>query len=422
MLPKVRTLLVLMVGVTLGVGISLAHSVWASHESAGATPAHGQAAELALPWQDARRLAEVYEHIKTDYVDAQNDRKLVDNAIRGMMAGLDSHSAFLDASEYDEMRIATSGAYSGVGIEVAIEGTNVTVLTAIEGTPAAKAGIQSGDSVLAVDDVPVNTGRLDDAIGRMRGADGTKVKLKVQRADAAPVDYLLNRASVQVRSVKQSELGDGYGYVRISQFSDTTEADLKQALAKLKQENPKGLRGLVLDLRDNPGGVLEAAVGVSDAFLESGIIVSANGRTPDARFEMDAEPGDLINGAPIAVLVNSGSASASEIVAGALRDHHRAVIVGQTTYGKGSVQTVMPLADGHAIKLTTSRYYTPSGVSIQDRGITPDIALKKPESAADKDARNADVVTSAVLAKDVEVHAAFDALKQETSMRQSRAQ
>jgi carboxyl-terminal processing protease len=379
-----------------------------------------QAAENSLPWQDARRLAEVYERIKADYVDEQSDRKLIDNAIRGMMAGLDSHSAFLDASEYDEMRIATSGAYSGVGIEVAVDGTKVTVFTAIEGTPAATAGIQSGDIVLAVDDVPVNTGRLDDAIGRMRGADGTKVKLKVQRGDAAAVDYLLSRASVQVRSVNQAELGEGYGYVRISQFSDTTEADLKQALAKLKQENPQGLHGLVLDLRDNPGGVLEAAVAVSDAFLESGIIVSANGRTPDARFEMDAEPGDLINGAPIVVLVNGGSASASEIVAGALRDHHRAVIVGQTTYGKGSVQTVMPLADGHAIKLTTSRYYTPSGVSIQDRGITPDITLKKAE--ADKDAHKAASGTGSLVVRDTDVHAAFDALKQETLMRQSRVQ
>ena len=418
MLPKVRTALVLMAGVTLGVGISLAHSVWASRENPVAPQSHGQTIDGVLPWQEARRFAEVYERIKADYVDEQGDRKLVDNAIRGMMASLDSHSAFLDASEYDEMRIATSGAYSGVGIEVAVDGAKVTVLSAIEGTPAAKAGIQSGDIVLAVDDVLVNTGRLDDAIGRMRGADGTKVKLKVQRGSAAPIDYLLSRASVQVRSVKQAELGDGYGYVRISQFSDTTEADLQQAIAKLKQENPRGLRGLVIDLRDNPGGVLEAAVGVSDAFLESGVIVSANGRTPDARFEMDAEPGDVLNGAPIAVLVNSGSASASEIVPGALRDHHRAVIVGQTTYGKGSVQTVMPLADGHAIKLTTSRYYTPSGVSIQDRGITPDITLKKPD-ANEKDAHRADTET---VAHDAEVHAAFDALKQETLMRQSRAQ
>jgi carboxyl-terminal processing protease len=410
-----------MVGVTLGLGISLAHSVWATHETPVAVQGQAQTIEGMLPWQEARRLAEVYERIKTEYVDEQSDRKLVDNAIRGMMAGLDSHSAFLDASEYDEMRIATSGAYSGVGIEVAVDGTKVTVLTAIEGTPAAKAGIQSGDIVLAVDDVPVNTGRLDDAIGRMRGADGTKVKLKVQHGDAAPVDYLLNRASVQVRSVKEAELGEGYCYVRIAQFSDTTEADLKQSIAKLKQENPHGLRGLVIDLRDNPGGVLEAAVGVSDAFLESGVIVSASGRTPDARFEMDAEPGDLLNGAPIVVLVNGGSASASEIVAGALRDHHRAVIVGQTTYGKGSVQTVMPLADGHAIKLTTSRYYTPSGVSIQDRGITPDITLKK-QDANEKEARNADTGTGSLVAKDSEVHAAFDALKQETSMRQSRAQ
>ena len=421
MLPRVRTLLVLMAGVTLGLGISLAHSVLASHENAVAVQNRGQSIDAMLPWQEARRLAEVYERIKTDYVDEQNDRKLIDNAIRGMMAGLDSHSAFLDASEYDEMRIATSGAYSGVGIEVAVDGTKVTVLSAIEGTPAAKAGIQSGDIVLAVDDVPVNTGRLDDAIGRMRGADGTKVKLKVQRGAAAPVDYLLSRASVQVRSVKEAELGEGYGYVRISQFSDTTEADLKRALTKLKQENAQGLHGLVIDLRDNPGGVLEAAVAVSDIFLESGIIVSANGRTPDARFEMDAEPGDLINGAPIVVLVNAGSASASEIVAGALRDHHRAIVVGQTTYGKGSVQTVMPLADGHAIKLTTSRYYTPSGVSIQDRGITPDITLKKPEGS-DKDSHTAEIGTGSLVARDAEVHAAFDALKQETQLRQSRAQ
>jgi carboxyl-terminal processing protease len=241
----------------------------------------------------------------------------------------------------------------------------------------------AGDTILAVDDVPVNVENLNDTIDRMRGKAGTPVKITIARTEQkGPLQFTLARAAVQVHSVRDELLDDGVGYVRISHFSETTTPDLERSLAALKKKNGAALKGLVLDLRNNPGGVLEAAVGVSDVFLNDGVIVTANGRAADARFEMDAQPGDELEGAPIIVLVNGGSASASEIVAGALKDHSRARLLGRQTYGKGSVQTVVPLSDGHAIKLTTSRYFTPSGASIHERGITPDVVVNEKEIAA----------------------------------------
>ena len=408
---KVRTILALIAGVALGASLSLSRGVLAEKEVAK---------EDTLPWEDARLLAEVLERVKQDYVERIDDHALMESAIRGMVAALDPHSAFLDNEEYDEIRISTTGNYSGVGIEVTMEDGAVKVVSPIEGTPAARAGILAGDVIVSIDDVPVEAAGLNDAINRMRGKPGTQVKVGVLRAgNEQQLDFVLERSNVQVRSVKHEMLEPGFGYVRITHFSETTGSDLTKAVSSLKAASPQGrLRGLVLDLRNNPGGVLEAAVSVSDAFLDDGTIVSASGRAAESRFEMDATPGDLIDGAEIVVLVNGGSASASEIVAGALKDHGRATLMGRTTFGKGSVQTVMPLSDGHAIKLTTSRYYTPSGISIHEKGIDPDVVVERDQNPADGEALAGDTL----LERDSEVRLALSRLKGEGVIRQSKAQ
>jgi carboxyl-terminal processing protease len=331
-----------------------------------------------LPWQDARMLADVLERVKHDYVNPVGDHELLQAAIRGMVSSLDPYSAYLDGDEYDEVKISSSGQYSGIGIEVSMEDDEVVVVSPFEGSPAAVAGIRPGDVIVSIDGIPVNTTSLSDTIGRMRGKEGTTVKIGILREGAAePQQFTLKRSRVELRSVKSELLEPGTGYVRISQFSETTADDLDAALKDLHKRNGAPLKGLVLDLRNNPGGVLEAAVAVSDVFLDSGVIVTAKGRTPESKFEMDATPGDALNGAPIVVLINGGSASAAEIVAGALKDNHRAKLMGRTTFGKGSVQTVIPLSGDRAIKLTTSLYYTPSGLSINHRGIAPDIELER---------------------------------------------
>lgn len=410
---KVPTLLALAVGVAVGVSLSLSRDVLADRE----TP---QDQKETLPWEDARLLAEVLERVKHDYVERVDDHALMESAVRGMVSALDPHSAFLDNDEYDEIRISTTGAYSGVGIEVTMEGGVVRVVTPIEGTPAARAGIKPGDIIVSIDGVPVDSSGLTDAINRMRGKPGTSVRVAVARADVPePLDFVLERSNVQVHSVKHELLEPGYGYVRITHFSETTGADLGKAVAALKHGSPKGLDGMILDLRNNPGGVLEAAVTVSDAFLDQGVIVTASGRAADSKFEMDATPGDLIDGAELIVLVNSGSASASEIVAGALKDHGRAMLIGRTTFGKGSVQTVMPLSDGRAIKLTTSRYYTPSGASIHEKGIVPDIVVERDPAIADETAAPADAT---LVERDSEVRLALSKLKQDGLIRQSQSQ
>jgi carboxyl-terminal processing protease len=293
----------------------------------------------------------------------------------------------------------------------------VRVVAPIDGTPAARAGIQAGDIIVSIDDVAVDTEALDDAINRMRGKPGTSVKVSVSR-DEVPqtLDFVLERSNVQVHSVKQELLEPGFGYIRITHFSETTPSDLTEAIADLKRASPQNkLKGLVLDLRNNPGGVLEAAVSVSDAFLDDGAIVSASGRAAESRFEMDATPGDLLDGAAMAVLVNGGSASASEIVAGALKDHGRAMLIGKTTFGKGSVQTVMPLSDGRAIKLTTSRYYTPSGASIHEKGIDPDIVVDRDQDPVEN------LGAANLLERDSEVSLALGKLKGDGVIRQSKA-
>lgn len=388
-----RTMLALVTGAILGISASMTGNVLADLRDAGSVE--------ALPWEDARLLAEVLERVKRDYVDSVDDHALMENAVRGMVSALDPHSAFLDAAEYDEIRASTTGSYPGVGIEVAAEPDGIKVLRPIEGSPAWRAGVLPGDLIVAIDGEAIGID-LDGAIERMRGPAGSRITLTLARVGTPkPIDVPLQRAQVAVHSVEHAMLEPGYGYLRITNFSETTAADAARAIAALERGGPGGLTGLVLDLRNNPGGVLEAAVEVSDMFLDSGVIVTAEGRTSDSRFRMDASPGDDLGGAQLVVLVNGGSASAAEILAGALKDNHRAVLVGRTTYGKGSVQTVMPLSGGRAIKLTTSRYFTPSGASIQQKGIAPDIVI-------DGEAVTPDPAT---VATDREVRIALDALK-----------
>jgi carboxyl-terminal processing protease len=369
MITKPRHLMFVAAAIAIGASLGVGGAVLADKPAAPGTD---------LPWQDARMLANVLERVKHDYVNPVDDHQLLQAAIRGMVSSLDPYSAYLDGDEYDEVKISSSGQYSGVGIEVSMEDDQVVVVSPFEGSPAAEAGIHPGDVIASIDGVPVNTTTLADTIGRMRGKEGTSVKIGILREGSSePLQFTLKRSRVELHSVKSEMLEPGMGYVRISQFSETTGDDLEAALKDLRKRNAGPLKGLVLDLRNNPGGVLEAAVSVSDTFLDSGVIVTAKGRTPESKFEMDATPGDALNGAPIVVLINGGSASAAEIVAGALKDNHRAKLMGRTSFGKGSVQTVIPLTGDRAIKLTTSLYYTPSGISINHRGIAPDIELER---------------------------------------------
>jgi carboxyl-terminal processing protease len=371
-----KSRIVLLLCMSVGLSMGLAGGAFADKPAPpadkSATPADN------IPWADARTLADVLERVKQDYVNPVDDHQLLQAAIRGMVSSLDPYSAYLDADEYDEIKISSTGHYSGVGIEVSMEDDEVVVVAPFEGSPAAAAGIRSGDVIATIDGIPVNTTTLADTIGRMRGPEGTSVKIGILREGSTePLQFSLKRSHVELRSVKSELLEPGMGYLRISQFSETTGDDVDAALKDLRKHNGSALKGLVLDLRNNPGGVLEAAVSVADAFLDAGVIVTAKGRTPESKFEMDATPGDALNGAPMVILVNGGSASAAEIVAGALKDNHRATLMGRTTFGKGSVQTVIPLAGNRAIKLTTSLYYTPSGISINHRGIAPDIELER---------------------------------------------
>jgi carboxyl-terminal processing protease len=369
---KTRAILVVAIGIVMGLGLPLGSSFLRK-------PADRGAAELT--WEQARLFAEVMERVKRDYVEPVDDRVLVESAIRGMVANLDAHSQFLDAEEYEDIRISTSGTYSGVGLEVSTADGEILVVAPIDGTPAQRAGILSGDVISAIDGTTVANEGLEKTIARMRGRAGSLVTITALRGDNDEVHiFSLRRESIKVASVRYELLDPGVGYVRVSQFNDSTADELGRAIDDMLQQAQKKhgnmLSGLVLDLRNNPGGVLDAAVDVSDLFLDSGIIVSADGRTPESRFVRNAHRGDILDGAPMVILVNGGSASASEIVAGALRDHHRATILGTATFGKGLVQTVMPLSKGRAIKLTTSRYYTPNGESINEIGITPDVVMQ----------------------------------------------
>ena len=368
-----RGFIVLLTGIVFGVGLTLGSTVW------NFFPGRAKAATAPLDptIESAALVAEVIDRVRREYVDSVDDRRIVEAAIRGIVADLDQHSTFLDATEYEDIRISTTGNYTGVGLDVNLDDGKVTVVAPLEGAPAERAGILPGDIVVAVNDVPVNSDDVAASVARMRGEPGTAVTLDVLRPGNLDVlKFALTRTEVHVYTVKSEYLGNGLAYVRLSSFSEGTAEDLEQAARDLTQAaGREELLGLVLDLRSNPGGLLDAAVRVADAFLAEGVIVSGTGRIRQAQFEQMADAGDALENVPTVVLVNSASASASEIVAGALKDHGRARIVGETTYGKGSVQTVMPLGEGTAIKLTTSRYLTPSGRSINGSGIEPDVVV-----------------------------------------------
>ena len=361
-----HTLAAVAAGALLGAGLMLVRGVPAERLS---PPVPGPV--VATP----TLLEEVSERVRRDYVVGVAPGQLDRAALDGLVASLDPHSEFLDAAEYEAMRVTTAGHYSGVGLEVAERSGHVVVVAPLAGSPAERAGVRAGDVLLAIDGEAVATGALDEVIERMRGYAGSTVRLAIGRAaESEPLQFALERSEVHVRTVRAARLPGGvHGYVRITHFNDVTPRDLRHELSELQAAGP--LRGLVLDLRGNPGGVLESAVGVADDFLETGLIVRAEGRADGARFELNATDGDLLRAAPLVVLVDRGSASGAEIVAGALRDHGRATLMGERTFGKGSVQTVIPLRDGQALKLTTSEYFTPSGVSIHDRGLEPDVLL-----------------------------------------------
>ncbi|GAB0147852.1 MULTISPECIES: S41 family peptidase [unclassified Marichromatium] len=362
----------------LGLLLAVGPSAYAA-EPAGDEIAAADTASEALPLDELRTFAEVFGRIKTDYVESVADGELLESAIRGMLAGLDPHSAYLDAEEYRDLRVGTSGEFGGLGIEVGMENGFVKVIAPIDDTPAQRAGLRAGDLIVRIDHKPVKGMSLNDAVELMRGEPGTEVVLMLMReGEEAPLELTLERAVIQVESVRSRVLEPGYGYVRIAHFQSRTAEDMTAAIETLKAgETP--LAGLVLDLRNNPGGVLNSAVGVSDAFLTGGLIVYTQGRDPSSRLDFKAGPDDVLDGAPLVVLVNGGSASASEIVAGALQDQRRAIVMGAQTFGKGSVQTIVPVDDETALKLTTARYYTPSGRSIQAQGISPDILLERGE-------------------------------------------
>jgi carboxyl-terminal processing protease len=329
-----------------------------------------------LPLEELRTFAEVFGRIKNDYVESVDDRTLLESAIRGMLAGLDPHSSYLNKDEYRDLQVGTTGEFGGLGIEVGMDNGFVKVISPIDDTPAAKAGLKSGDLISRIDDRPVKGLSLNEAVNLMRGKPGAEITLTIVREGAErPFEVKMVRDVIHVASVKSRTLEPGYVYVRIAHFQSRTTEDLLKAVGDLKKQNEGGIKGLVLDLRNDPGGVLNSAVGVSDAFLTDGLIVYTQGRVDDAKLQFNAGPDDILDGAPMVVLVNGGSASASEIVAGALQDHHRAVIMGTQTFGKGSVQTIVPIDDATALKLTTARYYTPSGRSIQAQGISPDIVV-----------------------------------------------
>lgn len=362
----IRPLFILLLFLLLGLQIAIGQNEIAEQKTTGSEP---------LPLDELRAFTEVFAKIKSDYVEPVGDRKLLEEAIRGMLAGLDPHSSYLDKVSYDELQEGTTGEFGGLGIEVGTEEGFIKVIAPIDDTPAQKAGIKAGDLIIKLDDTLVKGISLDEAVKRMRGKPGSTIKLTIIRnGEEKPLEFTLTRAVIKMASVRIKTLDPGYGYVRVSSFQANTGPELRKDLDKLKQENNNNLKGLVLDLRNNPGGVLNAAVEVADMFIDKGLIVYTEGRVKDSQLKFNAKPGDKIDDkVPMIVLVNGGSASASEIVAGALQDHKRAVIMGQKTFGKGSVQTILPMSNGTAIKLTTARYYTPSGRSIQASGIVPDI-------------------------------------------------
>ncbi|MBS1216325.1 MAG: C-terminal processing peptidase [Proteobacteria bacterium] len=392
---KMKSFGLVLVGVVAGVLLSLNLSAVAQRELV----------RSPLPYEDLRTFSEVFGRIKSDYVEPVEDKKLISEAITGMLTGLDPHSAYLDQDAFKELQVGTQGEFGGLGIEVGMEDGFVKVVSPIEDTPAFRAGLKPGDLIVKIDDTPTKGMTLNDAVKKMRGAPKTSIRLTILRkGESKTFDVTLVRDRIRVQSVKSKVIEPGYGYVRLSQFQEHTVENLVKHLNTLYKDGQ--LKGLVLDLRNDPGGLLNGAVGVSAAFLPANaLVVSTDGRTPDARRKYVAAPEDYVRGrqedvlrnlpaavksVPMVVLVNTGSASASEIVAGALQDHKRATIMGTQTFGKGSVQTILPLSNNTAIKLTTARYYTPSGRSIQAKGVTPDILIDEPGAPKDR-VREADL-------------------------------
>ncbi len=367
MFKHLRSSTLFISGMLIGLTLAIGHSVFALKDE--------QQQAQSIPYEELQTFTDVMSRIKQDYVEPVQDKKLLEDSIRGMLAGLDPHSAYLSPEEFKELRIGTTGQFGGLGIEVTMEGGLVKVVAPIDDTPASRAGIKAGDLIIRIDDKPVKGLSLNDAVKLMRGKPGTDIKLTIVReGEPETIEMTITREIIRTKSVKSRSLEPGFGYVRISSFQSRTATDLLKAIGELQDKET--LKGLVLDLRNNPGGVLNGAVGVSDAFLDDGLIVYTKGRVGDANMKYTATPGDALNGKPLVVLVNGGSASASEIVAGALQDHKRAIIMGRKTFGKGSVQTIQELRNGGAVKLTTARYFTPSGRSIQAQGIEPDIKLR----------------------------------------------
>ena len=396
MKTRIKQVSLVLIGVLAGVLLSLNFSAVAQRE----------AARFPLPVDELRAFAEVFGAIKSNYVESVEDKKLITEAISGMLTGLDPHSAYLDQDAYRELRISTKGEFGGLGIEVSMEEGFVKVVSPIEGTPAFRAGLKPGDFIIKIDDTSVKGMNLNDAVKRMRGEPKTTVRLTIMRkGDAKPFEVTLMRDVIRVQSVKSKLLEPGYGWIRVAQFQEHTGEDLVKHLKGLYKQGP--LKGLILDLRNDPGGILDGAVGISSAFLPpNALVVYTDGRLEDAKRKFFATPEyylrdnrddylkELPSGVkavPMVVLVNGGSASASEIVAGALQDHKRATVLGTQTFGKGSVQTIQPLSKNTAIKLTTARYYTPSGRSIQAKGIVPDIVVEDPTTPTAGRLREADL-------------------------------
>jgi carboxyl-terminal processing protease len=340
----------------------------------------------AETYKQLNLFGEVFERVRAEYVDDVSDNSLVESAINGMLTSLDPHSNYLNTKNFNDMKVQTRGEFGGLGIEVSMENGLVKVVSPIDDTPAARAGLKPGDLITHLDGDPVQGMTLPEAVEKMRGPVSSEIKLTIRREGRDPFDVKLTRATIKIQSVRSHLEGDNIGYIRVTTFNEQTDTGLNNAMKNLKQQAGNKLVGVVLDLRNNPGGLLDQAVSVSDAFLEKGEIVSTRGRRGEDAQRYNARAGDIAGGLPMVVLINGGSASASEIVAGALQDHHRAILLGTRSFGKGSVQTIIPLPGHGAMRLTTARYYTPSGRSIQAKGIDPDIVVDaaKIEKTAEK--------------------------------------
>jgi carboxyl-terminal processing protease len=387
-MPYLSRLTSLAFAIAVVIGSPLAFAAEAKTVPAAATSAANTANKAPLPLEELRTFAEVMDRVKAAYVEPVDDKTLLENAIKGMLSNLDPHSAYLGPEDFQELQESTSGEFGGLGIEVGVEDGFVKVVSPIDDTPASKAGIEAGDLIVKINGAPTQGQTMQEAVDKMRGKIGEKITLTLVRDGGTPFDVTLARATIQVKSVKAQMLENGYGYIRITQFQVKTGEEVGKALAKMRKDNGKKMSGLVLDLRNNPGGVLQSAVEVADHFLTKGLIVYTKGRIANSELRFSADPADASEGVPLVVLINGGSASASEIVAGALQDQKRGILMGTDSFGKGSVQTVLPLNNDRALKITTALYYTPNGRSIQAQGINPDIVVRRAKVTNEADGEN----------------------------------